>query len=101
MKVGVIREIKDQENRVALTPVGAQHLAQAGHTVLIQEDAGVGSSVNMRPERRRGWELMFSSGDGGGKIWVLEHEGEGSVHFFQLQPVAEALNRMSRFKIFC
>jgi len=36
MKIGVVKEIKDQENRVALTPAGAAALFQAGHTVYVE-----------------------------------------------------------------
>lgn len=43
MKIGVIKEIKDKENRVALTPSGARELIDAGHTVLLESDAGIGS----------------------------------------------------------
>ena len=43
MQVGVVKEIKDHEHRVALTPAGAQALRQAGHTVLVQAGAGLGS----------------------------------------------------------
>jgi alanine dehydrogenase len=40
MRIGVPKEIKDQEYRVGLTPAGANALVQAGHDVLIQQDAG-------------------------------------------------------------
>lgn len=43
MQVGVVKEIKDKEHRVALTPAGVQALQQAGHTVLVQAGAGLGS----------------------------------------------------------
>jgi len=43
--VGVPREIKDEESRVALTPSGAGALAAHGHTVLVERGAGVGSSL--------------------------------------------------------
>jgi len=43
MNVGVPREIKSNENRVALVPGGAEALVQAGHTVLLERGAGVGS----------------------------------------------------------
>src|SRR5947207_2092674 len=46
MKVGVPTEIKDDEYRVALTPVGARELAEHGHEVLIQQGAGEGSSIS-------------------------------------------------------
>ena len=45
MKIGVPTEIKAQENRVALTPAGAERLHHAGHAVLVQSGAGVGSGV--------------------------------------------------------
>ncbi len=43
MTVGVPKEIKNNEKRVALTPYGALELIQSGHTVYIQKDAGIGS----------------------------------------------------------
>jgi alanine dehydrogenase len=43
MLIGVPREIKDGENRVALTPAGVVALRHHGHTVLVQADAGRGS----------------------------------------------------------
>lgn len=43
MIVGVPKEIKPQENRVAATPAGAMSLVAAGHTVLVEREAGGGS----------------------------------------------------------
>jgi len=43
LKIGVPTEIKPQENRVALTPGGAERLAHAGHEVIVQSGAGRGS----------------------------------------------------------
>jgi len=43
MQIGVVREIKDQENRVALTPAGTAALVHAGHTVHVEAGAGLGS----------------------------------------------------------
>lgn len=43
MKVAVVAEIKTDEYRVALTPAGAHELVRAGHEVLVQQGAGVGS----------------------------------------------------------
>ena len=45
MKVGVPTEIKTDEYRVALTPIGARELAEHGHEVLIQQGAGAGSAI--------------------------------------------------------
>ena len=44
MKIGVAKEIKTDEYRVALTPAGARELIQAGHDVCIEAGAGLGSS---------------------------------------------------------
>jgi alanine dehydrogenase len=44
MKVGVVKEIKADEYRVALTPAGARELVQRGHDVLVERGAGDGSS---------------------------------------------------------
>ena len=40
MRIGIPREVKNHEYRVALTPEGAQELSQAGHTVLVETGAG-------------------------------------------------------------
>src|SRR6266516_3708414 len=45
MKVGVPRELKNHEYRVAITPAGVHELSRAGHQVFIEEDAGTGSAI--------------------------------------------------------
>ena len=45
MIVGVPTEVKDNENRVALTPDGVRELVSHGHRVLVQRGAGLGSSI--------------------------------------------------------
>src|SRR5688572_2396033 len=45
MRVGVPREVKNREYRVALTPAGVTELVRAGHTVLVERAAGEGSSI--------------------------------------------------------
>ena len=45
MLVGVPKEIKVHESRVALTPEGAAELVRAGHTVVIEKGAGLGSAL--------------------------------------------------------
>lgn len=46
MIIGVPKEIKNNENRVALTPAGAKELIKRGHTVYVQHTAGVGSGFS-------------------------------------------------------
>ena len=43
MIIGIPKEIKNNENRVALTPAGAQEFVKRGHTVFVQTTAGVNS----------------------------------------------------------
>jgi len=45
MKVGVPKELKNHEYRVAITPAGVHELVRAGHQVLIEQDAGTGSAI--------------------------------------------------------
>ena len=46
MLIGVPKEIKSDEHRVALTPAGAEMLAEAGHDLLIERGAGLGSGFS-------------------------------------------------------
>ena len=46
MRIGVAKEIKSDEYRVALTPAGARELVQRGHDVLVEQGAGVGSAFS-------------------------------------------------------
>lgn len=43
VRIGVIKELKDQERRVALTPAGVRRLLEAGHTVMVETTAGDGA----------------------------------------------------------
>lgn len=45
VKVGIPREVKNNEFRVAITPAGVHELVRHGHQVFIEQDAGVGSSI--------------------------------------------------------
>jgi alanine dehydrogenase len=46
MIIGTVKEIKADEYRVSLTPAGARELTTAGHQVLVERGAGVGSSIS-------------------------------------------------------
>ena len=58
MKVGVLKEIKAQENRVALTPAGARSLVAAGHVVSVEKGAGAGSGMSDADYEAGGAELV-------------------------------------------
>jgi len=46
LKIGVAKEIKNNENRVALTPAGVDRLKSQGHQVMVETNAGIGSSLS-------------------------------------------------------
>ncbi|HVN12297.1 MAG TPA: alanine dehydrogenase [Kineosporiaceae bacterium] len=46
MKVGIPREVKNNEYRVAITPAGVHELVRNGHEVYVEKEAGVGSSID-------------------------------------------------------
>jgi alanine dehydrogenase len=61
MIVGVPREIKRDEYRVGLLPVGVEELARAGHQVLVEAGAGVGSGLADHEYARHGAELVVQA----------------------------------------
>jgi alanine dehydrogenase len=63
MKVGTIREAKEGEDRVGLTPAGAGALTQAGHAAVVERGAGEGSGFSDDEYRRAGATLLESPQD--------------------------------------
>ncbi|HEY8408647.1 MAG TPA: alanine dehydrogenase [Gaiellaceae bacterium] len=57
MRIGVAKEIKTDEYRVALTPAGARELVQRGHDVVVETGAGDGSSMPDADYERAGAKL--------------------------------------------
>jgi alanine dehydrogenase len=57
MIIGVSKEIKNHENRVALTPAGTQELVKRGHSVIIQSTAGFGSGFTDEQYRSAGGSI--------------------------------------------
>jgi alanine dehydrogenase len=65
MKIGLPKEIKDNEYRVGLTPAGVQALSDAGHTLFVQKSAGEGSALLtnfMLMRARRCWKRRTTFG---------------------------------------
>jgi alanine dehydrogenase len=58
MRIGVARETKPQEYRVALTPAGARELVQRGHRVLVEAGAGAGSAFSDEAYERAGASVV-------------------------------------------
>lgn len=66
MIIGVVTEIKTDENRVALTPAGARELSGMGHRVLVQRGAGVGSFISDADYEANGATIIESADD----VWA-------------------------------
>ncbi len=63
MIVGVPREVKDHETRVALVPSGVTALREAGHEVLVETHAGEGSSLSDREYMQAGAHILESAAE--------------------------------------
>jgi alanine dehydrogenase len=61
MIIGVPKEIKNNENRVAITPAGVHTLVDAGHKVVVERSAGLGSGIEDTEYERAGAELLHSN----------------------------------------
>jgi alanine dehydrogenase len=68
MIVGVPKEIKDNEYRVAMTPGGVRHLLEAGHQVRVETKAGEGSGFSDAQYREAGAEVVPSRAE----AWAAE-----------------------------
>ncbi|MBN3553734.1 alanine dehydrogenase [Fictibacillus nanhaiensis] len=68
MIIGVPAEIKNNENRVAITPSGVITLTAAGHTVLVENNAGVGSGFTNEDYAAAGAEIVAEAQD----AWAAE-----------------------------
>ena len=77
MLIGVPKEIKTNENRIALVPAGAEALVTAGHTVLIEQGGGLGSGFADEAVHRgrRQDPAPRPTRSGAGRD---DHEGEGA-----------------------
>src|SRR3989475_504823 len=66
MIVGVPKEIKTAENRVALVPAGVESLVGDGHSVLVEQGAGIGSGFADEAYRAAGATLVPKPAD----VWA-------------------------------
>jgi len=60
MKIGILKEIKKEENRVATTPAGVDQMVRHGHTVYVQAGAGIGSGFADEAYFSAGAEILPS-----------------------------------------
>jgi len=66
MIIGVPKEIKTNENRVALVPAGSELLVGAGHTVYVEEGAGLGSGFTDEAYQKAGARLLATADE----VWA-------------------------------
>jgi len=85
VKIGIPREVKNNEFRVGITPVGVHELVNHGHTVYIEKDAGVGSSITDEDFVGQGAQILDSADD----VW-----GESDMVMKVKEPVAEEYHRL-------
>lgn len=85
MKIGLPKEIKDNEYRVGLTPAGVNALVNAGHSVFVQKTAGEGSGFADDQYVRAGGEMLETADE----IWA-----EGDMIVKVKEPIAPEYPRM-------
>ncbi len=90
MKVGIPREVKDNEYRVAITPAGVNELVTAGHSVHIEKDAGVGSSIPDEDFVAAGATIIGSADD----VWA-----DAELLLKVKEPVAEEYHRLRKDQV--
>jgi len=89
MIIGVVTEIKTDENRVALTPAGARELSGMGHRVLVQRGAGVGSSISDADYQANGATIVEGADD----VWA-----ESELLLKVKEPIDDEYPRLSAKK---
>jgi alanine dehydrogenase len=85
VRVGIPREVKNHEYRVAITPSGVNELVTAGHAVAVEKDAGVGSSIPDEDYVAAGATIVGSADD----VWA-----EADLLLKVKEPVAEEYHRL-------
>lgn len=63
MVVGILKEIKSEENRVCMTPSGVEVMMAAGQTVLVEQNAGIGSGFNDADYAEAGAEIVATAAE--------------------------------------
>jgi alanine dehydrogenase len=87
VKVGIPREVKNNEFRVAITPAGVHELARNGHEVLVEQNAGVGSSIPDEEYVAAGARILPTADE----VWA-----EADLLLKVKEPVAEEYHRLRK-----
>lgn len=112
MRIGVAKEIKNNEFRVGLTPAGAHALVEAGHTVFVEKGAGEGSFITDAEYEEVGAKIiadkkqLFDDSDMIIKVkepiaeeYDLFHEGQILYTYLHLAPEPELTDALLRHKV--
>lgn len=112
MKIGVPKEIKANENRVAITPAGVSVLAKAGHQVFVEKSAGVGSGFEDQDFQAAGATMLSAAAEVYGAAELIlkvkeplppeyDYFREGQVLFtyLHLAPEPELTRALMRKKV--
>jgi alanine dehydrogenase len=76
MIIGILKEIKPEENRVAMTPAGVEVMKQNGHTILVEASAGIGSGFPDSAYAEHGAEIVASPAQIFGRAGMVMHVKE-------------------------
>ena len=85
MRVGIPTEIKNNENRVAITPAGVHELVRRGHEVFIEAGAGVGSGFSDEAFNAEGAQILATADE----VWAA-----GDLLLKVKEPIAAEYHRM-------
>ncbi|KGX93361.1 alanine dehydrogenase [Pontibacillus halophilus JSM 076056 = DSM 19796] len=72
MRIGIPKEIKNNENRVAITPAGVMTLLHAGHEVVVEQDAGIGSGFTNEEYQEAGAQVVATAREAWGQEMVMK-----------------------------
>ncbi|MBQ0982000.1 MULTISPECIES: alanine dehydrogenase [Micromonospora] len=85
MKVGIPREVKNHEYRVAITPAGVNEFTRSGHQVFVESGAGVGSSITDEEFAAAGAKILGTADE----VWET-----AELVLKVKEPIAEEYHRM-------
>ncbi|MEU0548782.1 alanine dehydrogenase [Micromonospora sp. NPDC005979] len=85
MKVGIPREVKNHEYRVAITPAGVNEFTRSGHQVFVESGAGVGSSITDEEFAAAGAKILATADE----VWDT-----AELVLKVKEPIAEEYHRM-------
>lgn len=90
MNIGVPKEIKNNEFRVAITPSGVREFVKHGHTVFIETNAGIGSAITDEDYRKVGATILSSADE----VWAT-----ADLILKVKEPIAAEYSRMRKGQV--